>query len=72
MDEYSAMERAGLVVGDLVIVGRGRVIWRVTGFWRTTSTSVLFASLQRTDRLDVRRSADPVQCRLLQPRGVTV
>lgn len=66
-DDYTAMETCGLYVGDLVVVGRGRVIWRVVGFWRTTDRSMLFASLQRTDRLDVRRSADPGQCRLVGP-----
>jgi hypothetical protein len=69
MSDFTPVERGALEVGDLVIVGRGRVIWRVASFWRTTATGMVLVQLVRTDRPDSRRSVAPASCRLL--KGVT-
>lgn len=68
MSDFTPLERASLDVGDLVIVGQGRVIWRVALFWRDPQGAV-WVQLQRTDRPDVRRSVGPASCRLI--KGVT-
>lgn len=35
-------------IGDLVKVGQGKTLWRITGFWLHGTTK--FANLQSTDR----------------------
>ena len=44
-------------VGDIVRVGQGSALWRITGFWVSGPTR--FAELARTDRQWVRSSATP-------------
>lgn len=66
MSDYSPMETAGLVIGDLVIVGRGRVIWRVVLFWRDAEDAV-WVQLQATHNASVFMSCGPARCRLLEP-----
>lgn len=65
---YTPLETCSLEVGDLVHVGRGRVIWRVVLFWRDAEGAV-WAQLQATHNASVFTSRSPAVCRLLEPRA---
>lgn len=68
MSDFTALETCSLEPGDLVTVGRGRVIWRVVLFWRDTEDGV-WVQLQATHNLSVFTSRSPAVCRLLEPRA---
>lgn len=68
MSDFTAEERSGLDVGDLVIVAKGRTtgrtIWRVVSFWQH-ATGEVFAQLEATHQPSTRRSAAPGICRIV-------
>lgn len=48
-DEADQRARLGFEVGDMVTVGNGKKVWRITSFWVASATGEMLAALALDD-----------------------